>query len=409
MDDKLKILNQTGMFAEMRPEIRNQLVGVLSEIEVERGKLIIKKGTTGKSMFIIAQGQVKVHDGTHILTRLNAGDVFGEYALIDAEKRSASVTASEYTILYRLDQEDFYALMGQNINFLKGVLKVLTKRLRERNELEEKLAKSYIKIQKQKQEIEAQHENIKGHKQELEMHNYDLVSLNEEKNQLLSVVIHGLKSPLTSSLCVADMMHNTKNELDSHQEEYVELICKSLRRMNSMVNQMLDINTIESKKIKLRMEKIYISSVVKEVLQNFNLYIEQKKIDIDLQLQNLQGRLNKVYLFQIIDNLLSNAVKFTPENGKIKIKLFEKDKSTFLEIIDNGPGVPKSEVENIFYQYKRQSSKIFDTDEQSGLGLAIVKKYVTAMNGKVYCESETGEGARFIIEFKSLIENANYS
>jgi signal transduction histidine kinase len=176
-----------------------------------------------------------------------------------------------------------------------------------------------------------------------------------------------------------------------------------------MVNQMLDINTIESKKIKLRMEKIYISSVVKEVLQNFNLYIEQKKIDIDLQLQNLQGRLNKVYLFQIIDNLLSNAVKFTPENGKIKIKLFEKDKSTFLEIIDNGPGVPKSEVENIFYQYKRQSSKIFDTDEQSGLGLAIVKKYVTAMNGKVYCESETGEGARFIIEFKSLIENANYS
>jgi CRP/FNR family transcriptional regulator, cyclic AMP receptor protein len=76
MDDKLKILNQTGMFAEMRPEIRNQLVGVLSEIEVERGKLIIKKGTTGKSMFIIAQGQVKVHDGTHILTRLNAGDVF---------------------------------------------------------------------------------------------------------------------------------------------------------------------------------------------------------------------------------------------------------------------------------------------------------------------------------------------
>ncbi len=58
-------------------------------------------------MFIIAEGQVKVHDGTHILTRLNAGEVFWRIRLIDAEKRSASVTAAEHTILYRIDQEDF--------------------------------------------------------------------------------------------------------------------------------------------------------------------------------------------------------------------------------------------------------------------------------------------------------------
>ncbi|MDZ7742012.1 MAG: histidine kinase dimerization/phospho-acceptor domain-containing protein [Bacteroidota bacterium] len=158
----------------------------------------------------------------------------------------------------------------------------MIKRLRERNELEEKLARSYKKIQKQKTEIEEQHRNIKDQKEQLEQHNYDLVSLNEEKNQIMSVVIHGLKNPLTSSLCMADMLYQKKEQMGNAGNDQLELICKSLRRMNIMINQMLDINTIESKKIKLNYERLYVSGVVREVVKNFSPFIEQKGLDVQL-------------------------------------------------------------------------------------------------------------------------------
>ncbi len=404
MNETLKLLKNTEMFSEMREEVLQTLSNVIQRMEIKPGKQIIRKGDKGKSMFVIAEGTVKVHDGNHVHTRLNAGDVFGEYALLDEEKRSASVTADTDAVIYKLEQDDLYELMSSNVNFLKGVLKVLIKRLRERNELEEKLARSYKKIQKQKTEIEEQHRNIKEQKQELEQHNYDLVSLNEEKNQIMSVVIHGLKNPLTSSLCMADMLYQQDEQSTGEGNDQLELICKSLRRMNKMINQMLDINTIESKKIKLNYEKIYVSGVVREVVNNFSPFIEQKDLDIQLKLKALPARLNKVYLFQIIDNLVSNAVNYSPTGGCVRITVSGEGKKLLLEIEDEGPGIPASEVENVFNKYRRQSEKLLDADEQSGLGLAIVKKYVDAMNGEVWCESQEGKGSRFIVSFDQFIE-----
>lgn len=404
MNDTLKLLKNTEMFTEMQEEILQSLSEVVRKMEVKPGTQIIKKGDRGKSMFIIAEGVVKVHDGNHIHTRLEAGEVFGEYALLDEEKRSASVTTDTPSVIYKLEQDDLYELMSSNANFLKGVLKVLIKRLRERNELEEKLARSYKKIQKQKTEIEEQHRNIKEQKQELEQHNYDLVSLNEEKNQIMSVVIHGLKNPLTSSLCMADMLYQENEQKEGEDRDQLELICKSLRRMNKMINQMLDINTIESKKIKLNYEQIYVSGVVRDVIRNFSPFIEQKDLDVQLQLKPLSARLNQVYLFQIIDNLFSNAVNYSPEGSRISISLVKEGKKLRLEIEDEGPGIPASELQNIFNKYRRQSDKLINPDEQSGLGLAIVKKYVNAMNGEVWCESEEGKGSRFIVRFNQFIE-----
>ncbi len=283
-------------------------------------------------------------------------------------------------------------------------MKVLIQRLRERNELEEKLAKSYKKIHKQKQEIEEQHNNIRDQKTQLEQQNFDLIDLNEEKNHLLSVVVHGLKNPLTSSMCVSELLNNEIDQLSSSHQEYTSLIFKSLRRMSNMINQLLDINVIESKKIKLKLEKIYIKTVIKEVLQNFKLIIQQKNLNIHLELNNPLAKLNRVYLFQIIDNLISNAVKFAPRDTNIYIKLYEKGKHVLIEIRDEGAGIKESELKDIFNRYKRQTEKLNDPEEQAGLRLAIVKKYVDAMQGKVWCESEEGKGACFFVRFNKFID-----
>ncbi len=108
---------------------------------------------------------------------------------------------------------------------------------------------------------------------------------------------------------------------------------------------------------------------------------------------------------QIIDNLISNAVKFSPEGGEIKIFLYGKNNKDRIEIIDQGPGIKKKDHKKIFEKYSRQSTKIIDSDQQSGLGLSIVKKYVTSMHGNVWCQSEPGKGAKFIVEFDKLVES----
>ena len=404
MKEKIELLKNTPTFSGMEEEILHQVATALKEIKVKPGRKIIKKDEPGKSMFIIQKGVVKVHDGNHVLSRLGRGDVFGEYALIDEEKRSATVTAEEESTLQMLEQDDFYSVITSTPSLTKGILRVLIKRLRERNELEEKLSKSYVKIRRQKTEIEKQHQNIKDQKKLLEQQNYDLLSLNDEKNHLISIIVHGLKNPMTSSICVADLLEESKENLSEAQLEYLGLIKKSLRRMNTMVNEILDLGAIDSKKYRLKRELMRISPVIREVIQNFNTYISRKQLRVNTALKDLSAKLNEVYLFQIMDNLISNAVKYSPEKASLSIRLYEKNNKVRIEVEDNGPGVAENELDEIFNRYSRQTDKLIEPEEQSGLGLAIVKNYVDALNGKVWCESGKGEGARFIVEFEKPIE-----
>jgi signal transduction histidine kinase len=397
--DKIEILRKVAIFSEANNQLLQSLADAMEEVIALKGKKIIEKGTVGDAAFILVEGTVRVHDGNHVLARLGRGEMFGEYALIDRQTRSASITAEEQCLLLKLDQADFYRIATTNADILRGVLKVLINRMREMNELEEKLAKSYLKIQKQKEQIEKQNINIKIQKEQLEEQNFDLVKLNEEKNHFISVLIHGLKNPLTSSLCLADMMGEDTQGLEKSQQQSLEIISKSLRRINNLVNEILDVNAIDSKVFELKYQDLRLHEIITELVENYKYSIEQKGIVLKKGLEEIEVRLNRVYFTQIIDNLLSNAVKFTPSGRGIDLRLSRSDGQIVFTITDEGPGIEKKRIDNIFNEYKRQ--RVMDEQEApaKGLGLAIVYKYVTAMDGTVTCESEPGKGVRFTVSF----------
>ncbi|NKI32757.1 sigma 54-interacting transcriptional regulator [Croceivirga thetidis] len=114
----------------------------------EKGDCIIKKDTVGDAMFIIKAGLVKVHDANHQYSNLGPNDCFGEYALIDNEPRSASVTALEECELYKLESKRFVKLIGNDFGFIKGVLSVLIKRHRELDVIQENLAMSKSELER---------------------------------------------------------------------------------------------------------------------------------------------------------------------------------------------------------------------------------------------------------------------
>lgn len=270
------------------------------------------------------------------------------------------------------------------------------------NELEEKLARSYIKIQKQKDAIEQQNESINDAKQKLEEQNFELLNLNEEKNHLISVVVHGLKNPLTSSLTMIDLLMDNRNKDCEESMEYAQIILNSLQRMSKMINQVLDVNVIESKVYQLQTERINLKEVVEKISEIYKLTIEQKELGYVLDLEDLHAELNEVYILQIIDNLVSNAIKYTPRGGNIEISLSTVDDRVLLKVKDNGIGIPKQFLPHIFDQYQRKKHHLQQLDPDTGLGLAIVKKYVDAMNGRVWCESENNNGSTFFVEFDTI-------
>ncbi len=396
--EKFEILRKISIFAGAETDILTELASTLTEKEVLKGSAIIHKGDEGDAVFIIASGKVRVHDGNHVLARLVEGQVFGEYALIDQRTRSASVTAEENCLLLRLDYQDFYRNVAVNPGILRGVLRELIHRMRAMNELEEKLSKSYLKIQRQKDLIEKQNESISLQKTLLEQQNYDLTKLNEEKNQLISTVIHQIKNPLTSAMCMAEMLDGRKGLNDETDLEGLAIIRNSIKRINNLVNEILDVSTIDSKVYELKIESLDIRVILEELINNYRYFIEQKEIALFTDLTDVSARLNRVYVTQIFDNLISNAVRFTPAWKSIYIQLIKKQEKVLFTIKDEGPGIPQEKIHKVFDQYSRQTSMLDQELFQDGLGLAIVYNYTTAMKGKVSCESKIGKGTKFIVE-----------
>lgn len=402
LDEKLEFLKKVSIFKETGEDFLLSLAAVVQGMKARAQQSIVKKGEPGDAMYIIIEGSVRIHDGGHVLSRLQENEVFGEYSLIDDGPRSASVTTEKESYFLRLRRDDFESRLDEDPGFCKGIMRVLISRMRNMNVLEEKLAKSYIKIQKQKEAIESQNQDIKDAKEKLEEQNFELLHLNDEKNHLLSVVVHGLKNPLTSSMTMIDMVMDDPDRVCEEHREYAEIIRNSLHRMNKMINQVLDINVIESRVYQLNMDRTDMKEAAEKIANIYTHVLGQKEIALELKLVKVAAELNEVYILQIIDNLVSNAVKYTPSGGGINIDLQEIEGKARLCVSDNGIGIPEQLLPGIFDQYEHKKHHLQQLDPDTGLGLAIVKKYVLAMNGKVWCESKPGQGSSFFVEFDAV-------
>jgi CRP/FNR family cyclic AMP-dependent transcriptional regulator len=130
--EKVIALKTTGVFAEIPDRILAEVAELCEEVQISEGATVFQKGELGKSLYVIVAGRVRVHDEDQTFEFLNGGQVFGEMALLDPEPRSASITAMEDTQLMRLDQEPFYELLEEQGELARGMIKLLTRRLRAR-------------------------------------------------------------------------------------------------------------------------------------------------------------------------------------------------------------------------------------------------------------------------------------
>lgn len=250
--------------------------------------------------------------------------------------------------------------------------------------------------------ITAMHAEVQKQKDEILQKNEELVSLNNEKNNLISIVAHDLKSPLNQIKALIGLIKMTAGDLDEETQKYIDTIERSATRLNEMIGKILDIEAIESKKLNLNIKRVDVSEILSNCFERFKISAEAKEIALTHDIKpNLHAELDAGFANQIFENLISNALKFSPKFLKVHISLEQKKGSVVACVKDEGPGLSEDDQSKLFGKYQKLSAKPTGNETSTGLGLSIVKKYVEAMEGNIWCESEVNQGARFFVEFKA--------
>ncbi|QHT67171.1 sensor histidine kinase [Rhodocytophaga rosea] len=242
-------------------------------------------------------------------------------------------------------------------------------------------------------------------KDTLDLKNQELTRLSEEKNDLMGVVAHDLRSPLSRIFGLANVMQLESDNLNSSQKEYIKLIGKTAGHLNEMIAKILDINAIDAKKINLEMQLVNVSRLLQETVNNFEEAASKKNIKFICHYApgEHQAKLDWVYATQVLENLISNAIKFSPANKSVFISLQEVQDTIEIEIKDQGPGFVPEDMPKLFGRFQKLSAQPTAGEDSTGLGLSIVKKYMEAMQGEVACHSNPGQGASFTLTFRKAL------
>ncbi len=231
--------------------------------------------------------------------------------------------------------------------------------------------------------------------------NERLLRLNEEKNQLIGIAAHDLKSPMKRIEGLVSLIKLTSENLTEEQKKLIDHVSTVSREQNNLILDILDLDKIENHLENIPLETVDAIALLKEVIDNFSLSAGNKNIQLFTTFQQSATFIiaHENYLRQVFENLISNAIKFSPSHSKVSISSISTNQRLCISFIDQGPGISKEDSKKLFKKFQKLSAQPTGGEISTGLGLAITKKYVEAMNGEISCKSEVGKGAAFSISF----------
>lgn len=224
------------------------------------------------------------------------------------------------------------------------------------------------------------------------------------QNQMFSTISHELKTPLSIIFSASQVIEMyLKKEIDKINKEdiskNISTIKQNCYRFIKLINNIIDLSSIESGFYKLRFSNENIIEIVEDIVDSVRSFVEDKGLSIvfDTEIEEMMIAVDVDKMERIILNLISNAVKFSPKNGNIYIDI--KAKEDFVEILvrDCGMGIEKIHLNTIFDKYKKADNSLSRNAEGSGIGLALVKTMVNLIGGEISVESELGKGSLFTV------------
>jgi two-component system phosphate regulon sensor histidine kinase PhoR len=212
-------------------------------------------------------------------------------------------------------------------------------------------------------------------------------------------VSHELKTPLSLILMQMDMMRVHLGNEKRMKELLADATLNSYR-LTRLVSNLLDITKMDAGFLKLNLRNRDIVSILRHMCRSVSDYAKARKLKLDFKssVGALKMDLDGDKIERAVLNLLSNAIKYTPEGGKISVRLTDRPGFATISVKDTGVGIPGDKLDTIFDRFVQVSSKMNAPAEGSGIGLSLVRSMVELHGGKVWAESEPGRGSTFTLE-----------
>jgi signal transduction histidine kinase len=221
-----------------------------------------------------------------------------------------------------------------------------------------------------------------------------LERLNRAKSEFVSIVSHEFRTPLTGIQGFSEMMRDEQLSVEE-MREYAGDINKDVQRLNRMINEMLDLDRMESGQMTIHPERIDFNAVIDDAASRVRPNAPNHTLTLDLQPDLPHIHADRDRMTQVASNLLSNAVKYSPTGGRITLTTRAEGGQLLFDVRDEGLGIPKDALEAIFERYSRVDSQATKDIQGTGLGLPIVRQIVQLHGGRVWAESELGRGSVF--------------
>ncbi|GAA4456727.1 ATP-binding protein [Nibrella saemangeumensis] len=282
-----------------------------------------------------------------------------------------------------------------------------------------------IEILKTTQELKTVNKDLKRKSSDLEHLTQQLSEANErlrladqQKDEFLSTVTHEVRTPITSIRAVSEILYDNPDLDDATRRQFLGTVIKETERLTRLINQVLDLERLESGRYKPELEPIRIGEVLDDAVESVSRLADEKAVQLtvtslcrDALVQGDRDR-----LMQVLINLMANAIKFCDASvGKIHVETLCRDENVLVKVTDNGIGIDPIYHELIF-------DKFFQTQEHpaaasgtlvrtaakpkgSGLGLAISRKIIELHRGTIHVDSQPGAGATFTIQLPLLTQS----
>ena len=227
-------------------------------------------------------------------------------------------------------------------------------------------------------------------------------TLNHQKNVLFGTAAHDIRNPIAAIMSYLSLVEDVKYE-DEDTNFVISNCSKLAENAMDLLNDILDASNISSGSLSLEFKPFNLVELIKNRVEEQSVLSKGKNISIAHEFVGVEdetaiAKVDVKRLSQVIDNLLSNAIKYSHKDTAVIVKLSNESDGWVVEVIDQGQGIPETEVDGVFSEFQKTSVQTTAGESSTGLGLAIVKKIIDAHGGTIWAESTVGKGSSFIFK-----------
>jgi len=318
---------------------------------------------------------------------------------------TASAQWEEISAAFQAGIDDFVIMPYHHLTFLANIrtgvrLATLHRELKEKNENLSVAATSYKGAFKQVGDLAHQ----------LQQKNQQLEELSNLKDEMVGIVAHDLRNPISAVDMYTDYLIEELKDLAEEPKSFLLNTKTLISEVLTMLSELLDLSSFESGRVEIHPADVELRRFLEPIIAQMNLLFNQKKIRYQLNLDDAPESwvFDRKRIAQVLENLLTNAAKFSQPDSGVVVSVSKEDGFLRIAVQDIGQGIPEEELLKIFQKFQKGYAKPTAGESSTGLGLAIAKQIVEQHQGRIHVTSQMGEGSTFTIILPSTIQEINH-